>query len=300
MKILQIINSLNIGGAEKLIAESVPLYKNKGISMDVLCLSSKKTVLWEELENNNIKVTGLSKKSVYNPFLIFKIIPYLKKYDIIHLHLFPALYWVVLAKWFSFSKAKLIFTEHSTHNNRREKKLFQIIDRIIYKGLHQIITISPDVDKSLKTHLRVKKNNIHLISNGVNISKFAEAKAYNKSDFFQENSFILIQVSSFRKAKDQKLIIKALKTLPEEIVLLLVGEGPLKEENEKLVKELKLENRVQFLGLRNDIPELLKTADSIILSSFYEGFGLAIVEGMAAQKPVIASDVPGLREIVKN
>src|SRR5690554_5932207 len=191
MRVLQVINSLSTGGAEKLILDTVPLYQQKGIVMDVLCLTdSKSSFMYELKAKTSGDIFALSDGSVYNPLHIFRITPYLKKYDIIHLHLFPALYWVVLAKWFSFSKAKLIFTEHSTHNNRREKKLFQIIDRIIYKGLHQIITISPDVDKSLKTHLRVKKNNIHLISNGVNISKFAEAKAYNKSDFFQENSFI--------------------------------------------------------------------------------------------------------------
>lgn len=300
MKVLQIITSLNTGGAEKLIIDTVPLYQQKGIEMDVVCLLNKKTAFWEELEEKQVKITGLTTGSVYNPFLIFKIIFLLKKYDIIHLHLFPVLYWVVLAKWISFSKTKLIYTEHSTHNKRREKFIFQTIDRYIYKGLDQIITISPEVENKLKEHLRGKEKDIELIQNGVDIQKIATAKAYDKADFFDKDCFLLIQVSSFRKAKDQMTLIKALKELPEEVVLLLVGEGPLKAENEKLVQELNLANRVKFLGLRNDIPSLLHTADISILSSYYEGFGLAIVEGMASNKPVIASDVPGLREIVKD
>jgi glycosyltransferase involved in cell wall biosynthesis len=297
MKVLQILNSLQIGGAEKLITDSVPLYKEKGIKMDVVCLLDKKTAFWEELEEKQVKITGLTTGSVYNPFLIFKIIPLLKKYDIIHLHLFPVLYWVVLAKWISFSKTKLIYTEHNTHNKRREKFIFQTIDRYIYKGLDQIITISPEVENKLKEHLRGKEKD-ELIQNGVDIQKFATAKAYDKADFFDKDCFLLIQVSSFREQKDQSTLIKSLNFLPNNIKLLLVGDGPLKAENEKLVQELNLTNRVKFLGLRNDIPSLLHTADISILSSYYEGLSLACIEGMASG-PFIASDVPGLREIVK-
>ena len=301
MKVLQIITSLNTGGAEKLIIDTVPLYQQKGIKMDVLSLKKNKTPFWNQLEKNSIgKIIGLTTGSVYNPLLVFKIIPYLKKYDLIHAHLFPVLYWVVLAKWISFSKTKIVYTEHNTNNKRREKKLFQKIDRIIYSGLHQIITISLEVDNKLKEHLKGKEKDIELIHNGVDIQKFATAKAYAKADFFNKDCFILIQVSSFREQKDQPTLIKSLNFLPNNIKLLLVGDGHLKINCEKLVNDLNLQNRVKFLGLRNDVPSLLHMADISILSSYYEGFGLAIVEGMASNKPVIASDVPGLREIVKD
>lgn len=299
MKILQVITSLHTGGAEKLIVDSVPIYQKKGINTDVLVLKDEQTQFWKQLQKNSKgKITGLTKGSVYNPLLIFKIIPLLKKYDIIHLHLFPVLYWVVLAKWISISKTKLIYTEHNTHNKRRKKFIFQTIDRYIYKGLDQIITISPEVENKLKEHLKGKEKDIELIHNGVDIQKFATAKAYDKADFFDKDCFILIQVSSFREQKDQPTLIKSLNFLPNNIKLLLVGDGPLKAENEKLVQELNLTNRVKFLGLRNDIPSLLHTADISILSSYYEGLSLACIEGMASG-PFIASDVPGLREIVK-
>ena len=107
MKVLQIINGLSTGGAEKLLVDSASFYVKKGLSMDVLSLSRKRTPFWEELEKNlNSEIFGLTDKSIYNPILIFKLIPYLKQYDIIHLHLFPTLYWVVLAKYLSFSNVK--------------------------------------------------------------------------------------------------------------------------------------------------------------------------------------------------
>src|SRR5690554_5836630 len=107
MKILQIINSLSTGGAEKLIIDSVPLYQKQGLTVDVLLLNNTETQFKSHLkETSKGKIDGLTIGSIYNPFLIFKIIPYLKKYDIIHLHLFPTLYWVVLAKLISFSNVK--------------------------------------------------------------------------------------------------------------------------------------------------------------------------------------------------
>ena len=90
-----------------------------------------------------------------------------------------------------------------------------------------------------------------------------------------------------------------MKKLPSDVHLLLVGEGPLKEKNQNLAKEIGVEDRVHFLGFRNDVPRILRTVDIVVLSSHWEGFGLAAVEGMAAGKPVVASDVPGLRDIVQ-
>jgi glycosyltransferase involved in cell wall biosynthesis len=106
-------------------------------------------------------------------------------------------------------------------------------------------------------------------------------------------------LAGFQKQKDQPTLIIAMQNLPEDVHLLLIGEGPLKEENERLAKKICVNNRVHFLGFRNDVERILKSVDIVVLSSNWEGFGLAAVEGMAAGKPVIASNVPGLKEIVE-
>ena len=300
MKILQIINSLSTGGAEKLVLDSVPLYQEKGIEMDVLSLKDEKTPFWEKLEKTTSgEIFGLTKGSVYNPFLIFKIIPYLKRYDLIHAHLFPVLYWVVLAKWISFSKTKIAFTEHCTKNKRMNYRISKILDILIYKGIDCAVTLSEEVGSALKRHLNDSKNiKFKVIPNGINLPEFTVSLSMEKSIFFSDKDFILIQVSGFRKQKDQPTLIKSLNTLPQNIKLILVGDGPLRRENENLVINLKLQNRVKFLGIRKDIPELLKTSDVVILSSHFEGLSLSCLEGMAS-KPFIASNVPGLGEIVE-
>ncbi len=215
-----------------------------------------------------------------------------------HVHLFPTLYWVVLAKWLSFSKTKIVYTEHNTYNKRRDNFIFKYIDKIIYKGIDSIITISEEVDSNLKKHLKYS-HNFNLINNGVDLGNLINNLGYQKKEFFNDSEAIfIIQVSSFRAQKDQPTLIRAISLLPDNYKLLLIGDGDLRKKNENLVNQLGIFNRVKFLGLRSDIPELLNTSDITVLSSYHEGLSLSSIEGMAC-KPFIASNVPGLREIVQ-
>ena len=301
MKVLQIINSLGTGGAEKLLLETLPVYKEKGIIVDLLVLNGTNYPFMEELKALNCcKIYSLGSHSVYNPVNIFKLIRYLDEYDIAHVHLFPAQYWVVLAKIISFSKIKLFFTEHSTSNRRMELPLISILDRVFYSSYRKIIAISEGVNDSVIRHLRSDDKNI-VILNGINLTKvnLATKNLTKDSLFHHDNNKLLIQVGGFRIQKDQDTTIRSLQYLPSNFHLLLVGVGEREKQLKKLVIQLKLEDRVHFMGVRKDVFSILKNIDVVIVSSHQEGFGLAAVEGMAAKKPVIASDVPGLSEVVK-
>src|SRR5699024_7093835 len=125
------------------------------------------------------------------------------------------------------------------------------------------------------------------------------SKSYlNKT--LRKEDILLCMIGRFSEQKDQKTIINSLKYLPDNIKLILVGDGEKKNELKLLTQELGLTNRVIFMGVRNDIPKIYKTIDIPIISSNWEGFGLVAVEGMAAGKPIIASDVPGLFNIVND
>jgi len=114
-----------------------------------------------------------------------------------------------------------------------------------------------------------------------------------------DKDVLLIHVARFSKHKDQKTVIEALKHLPSHVKLLLVGDGVFRKGYEILVRELELNDRVLFMGLRMDVPQLLKTADISILSSNWEGFGLVALESMASGKPFVGSNVPGMADVVK-
>lgn len=303
MKILQIINSLSVGGAEKLLVDLVEvLNDDTNLHVDVLLLSDKNdSELLRRMEQTGAKVYILNSKNIYNPLLVFKIKGFMNRYDIIHAHLFPAQYWLAISKMINKSKAKIITTEHNTNNRRRSKFYLKILERCIYSQYENIICISDKAYDNLKKHLGRKYNNICTIYNGVDISKYNKALPIDRSLIGLKNEdYILIMVASFREQKDQETLIKSLIFLPDKVKLVLVGIGNRLADCKKIVSSLNLNSRVKFLGVRHDVPSLLNTADAIVMSSHYEGLSLSSIEGMSVGKPFIASDVPGLNEIVLN
>jgi glycosyltransferase involved in cell wall biosynthesis len=300
MRVLQIANNLSPGGAERLLLEMIPLFNARGVTMDLLILNGTRYPYLEALRSARCcNVYSLGENvSLRNPLLIWKIRRYLRQYDVAHVHLFPSLYWAAIAKMISFSRTKMVYTEHSTSNRRMRQAWLGAVQTIIYKQYDRIICITREVLAALQRHTKMDGTTFVVIGNGVNLEKIREARALPRSDFFDGDVKILLQVSSFQEPKDQATLIRALALLPHNVKLLLVGEGVLKSRCEALVQELGLGDRVRFLGLRMDVPQLLKTSDIVILSSKFEGLSLFSIEGMASGRPFIASDVPGLTEMV--
>jgi len=307
MKILHIINNLGSGGAEKLLEDIIPILDEKeDVEVELLLLTGENNVFEESLRDKGIKINILDLNNIYNPKNIILIINFIKNsnFDIIHAHLFPTLYWTSLASKFIINKEfKLIYTEHNTHNKRRDHFFFKPIEKFIYNEYDEIISISSEVKRKLIKWLKIKnKDKVTIIENGIDTQKFKNAERYLKNDLCPnccEDDIFITMVGRFSEQKDQKTLIKVMKELGDHTHLILVGEGQLINEHKKYTKKLNLDKRVHFLGFRDDVERVLKTSDIIVLSSHWEGFGLVAVEGMAAGKPVLASNVKGLKEIVE-
>ena len=298
-RILHIIDSLAPGGAERLLVDMVPRLNGEELKVDVLLLDETSYPFLEELRTQpQVKVFTVGKHNIYNPILIFKIAPLLKNYDFVHVHLFPALYWTALAKILFFSKTKLIYTEHSTTNKRRRYLLLIWTDRFIYRQYCKIVTISNEVKVALIKHLKLKGSRFVTIANGVDLEKIKLAQPTDRTQFAEEGTKIIIQVSRFTPQKDQETLIRAIPFIEKPVMLLLVGRGYLMEEMKELVDSLDLKEQVLFLGIRTDVPNLLKMADVAVLSSHYEGLSLSGLEAMASGTPLVASNVPGLSNLV--
>ena len=303
MRILQVITSLKMGGAEKLVSELVPALTAKGHVVDVALFDGADTPFKRDLIAAGVSVVSFSNGgSVYNPKRILQLRRIIRNYDIVHTHnAAPQFAAAVLGRKTS---AFLITTEHSTSNRRRVMKLFpRALDRWMYRRYDRIVCISDKATENLITYLggTFPASRISTIYNGVDLEKFRKAKPFNRHLISpsSEKKYVVTMVAGFRPAKDQDSLIRAISKLPpDEYELWLVGDGPRRRDLERLVSDLHVKN-VFFLGIRNDVPAILKTSDLIVMSSHYEGLSLSSIEGMCGGKPFVASDVDGLHEVVK-
>ena len=114
-----------------------------------------------------------------------------------------------------------------------------------------------------------------------------------------ENTLILLSVGELNKNKNHEAVLQALSKLKEEnFIYLICGRGVLKEYLERKIQELHLENKAKLLGYRIDVIEILKTADLFIFPSKREGLPVSVIEAMACNLPLIASNVRGNRDLI--
>lgn len=277
----------------------VPLFIEKGHTVDVLLFDGIETFFKQQLLSQNVKVISLGVNTfVYNPLLIFKLIPIIKQYDIVHTHNTACQYFVAIAsKFLNHKDIKFITTEHNTTNRRRNIHWLRPIEKWMYKQYNTIICISDKVKENLQECIG-SNYPIKIIYNGIDIPKYIHAISLNREILGLKDNFIICMVAGFRLQKDQDTLIRAMKRLPNNFHLWLIGDGERRKELELLTQKEELADRVKFWGIRSDIPQLLKTADIIVMSSHWEGLSLSSIEGMSSGKPFVASDVDGLHEIV--
>ena len=294
MKILHIITSLHTGGAETLVVNLIPRFRNLGHEVGLVVFNGQHTVLMERLEKECPEcIIYKLGTSFYDPWYIVQLIGIMKKYDVVHTHNSSPQLFAAIANL--FARKKLITTEHNTSNRRRHWRWYVNVDRWMYNRYNRIICISNQAEENLRNYLRREELPIITIFNGVDIASFHNAKPIEE---LKTDRFTAIMVAGFRKQKDQDTLVKAIAKLPNErFELWLVGTGERLNEVKALAIELKTQDNVKFLGLRTDVAKLLHTADVVIMSSHYEGLSLSNIEGMSVNKPFIASDVDGLHEI---
>lgn len=293
MKILFVITSLLTGGAEKLVIDMVPKLKEQGNQVDVALFDGHETPFRQKLEATDCVIYSFG-RSMYSPLCIFKLMKIMGKYDIVHTHnTYPQLYAAIGSL---FIKTKLVTTEHSTNNRRRNNKLFSFVDKWMYSRYQRVICISDKAEENLVDYLGGNRGNIVTIYNGVDVMAFHHAQE-NLSLRTDSDKFVVVMVASMHWQKDQDTVVKAMALLPhEKFEFWIVGEGDRRPVLEKLAQDLHVKDMVRFFGNRSDIAEILHTADATIMSSHFEGLSLSSIEGMSVGKPFIASDVDGLHE----
>lgn len=162
-----------------------------------------------------------------------------------------------------------------------------------------VTAVSEDLKRDTYKHFNIRRD-IEVIPNFIDFSRFSKTnKDHFRKAIAPEGEKILIHVSNFRKVKRVRDVILMYEKVQKEIPaqLLLVGDGPDRHNAEQLCRELGICNGIRFLGKQEAVEELLAISDLFVMPSGSESFGLAALEAMACQVPVISSNVGGIPEI---
>ncbi len=195
----------------------------------------------------------------------------------------------------------LISTIHSTFDGGRIRLLsYRLTDRL---ADHTTIISNASARRYLAGRA-VPPDRLKVIPNGVDTGRFRPlpgVRAGLRRELGLGETFAWLAVGRFETAKDYPTMLAAfarvLASRPDS-VLLLVGRGSLQPETEELARSLGIANRVRFLGVRGDIPELISAADGYVLSSAWEGMPIVLLEAGAAGIPIVTTAVGGTAEVV--
>lgn len=287
-----------VGGAEVAIKEITDRVSD--VEFDMITLRFNKTDASHE-KIGNVNVYRIDSSKNLFPFKAFRFAKTLhgqSPYDAV---------WAIMANWAGFAalffkrrfpKVKYILTlQEGDPTNEIERKVW-----FVYP-LWKKIFVRADVIQSISNFLADwarslgYKGKLEVIPNGVDVKKFESNTPRSSHD-----NTVLITTSRLVRKNGIGDVIDALKLLPNNVIFQIIGTGPLEQSLKSRVKDLKLENRVQFLGFinQNDIPKYLHEADIFIRPSLSEGMGNSFIEAMAAGLPVIATPVGGIVDFLKD
>ncbi len=224
-----------------------------------------------------------------------------EKIDIIHAHGARVNLWGVMVAY--LANIPIISTEHNVDLWREKSFVLNFIDKIIGKFNAKRGGVSQAVcDMLIDSGLNPDR--ILCINNGIDVSKFTvnEGKLLHlKGVSVSNDDVILGAIGRMVEQKGFKYLLTAFKLLVEDAPdckLIFIGNGPQLNELKQQSHNLGLDNKVSFLGERNDIPDCLACIDIFVLPSITEGLPLVLLEAMASKKPVVASSVSGVPYVV--
>jgi glycosyltransferase involved in cell wall biosynthesis len=303
MRVFYVINSLRIGGAEQLLVNLARHLERERFEM-VVCALWSDGPIGETLREAGVAVHCLNKKpSLYSPGTLYELIRLMRreKPDVVHAQLFAANFYGRLAGLMS-GVPVLISTEQNVIQGKRRLHIWA--DRVLARRTDAIITVSQAVREAIAAELRHPSAPLEVIYNPVDLDRFRpdnRREEVRAALGLEPEQIALGMVGRLVEAKGHRYLLEALAILlPQhpQARLLIIGDGVLRGELEELGRELGIADAVRFLGLRRDIPDLLNALDIFVFPSIWEGLPVALLEAMACELPVVASDIAPVHEVV--
>ena len=311
LKILHILHSLQVGGLENGVVNLINLLDHDRFEHSICCINTTGPMA-ERITRKDVQIYQLNKKGrdYLLPFKLMKLIGTIKP-DIVHTRNWSAIDGIIGARFAGIRR--IVHGEHGreaqdpTGANMRRLK----IRKLLHPLVSRFVTVSSDLKRWLIYDVGVPEGKVVQIINGVDTERFCppqDTAAGKMKAGLPPDSFVIGSVGRLDSVKDYATLIRAfasvvtgqtgLTGLTGKTVLMIIGSGSEEQRLKTLADELKISDRILFLGERTDIPELMRAFDVFVLSSIAEGISNTVLEAMASELPVIATSVGGNVELV--
>lgn len=301
-----ILHVMQVAGAEVLVAQTIRLLSAK-IKSTVFCLDSIGPI-GEQLQSEGVKVICLQRKPGRDWGLGKRLAVAAKEHqiDVMHAHQYTPYFYAAMARIYGGARYRLILTEHGRHYPDIVSPLRRTINRVFLSRYADAVNACCRFSaEALAQNDGFRRSLVEVIENGIQYDRYQ--KQPDRADLRKQLGLdckrrYIATVARFHPVKDHDSLIRAFAQLTaqyDDVDLLLVGDGALREQLASLVKTLGIENRVRFLGVRSDVPDILQAVDIFALTSLCEAASLTLLEAMASGLPVVVTDVGGNPEIVR-
>ncbi len=300
IRVLMVLDSYNFGGAENLIAE-LGRYDPRSLDVSVASLapeSSGRTALFDRLSDAGLDPAYISVRKLLDLPGFVRLVQTLRRapVDVVHAHLGYAATLVPLAA--RLVGKPVVATLHLSpqpHTSRGEWLKERLSVRIPARLGRLVLVSQHAFDEYARIHGPARRT-WRMIPNGVDLNRYALRTRALSAD-----RPVWAMVAALRPDKNHAELVRAwagVVAVHPEAKLLIIGDGPSRPDIERAVSEAGLEQSVQLLGRREDVPEILPTLDGVVSSSVDEALPTALIEAGACGLPVVATDAGGTREIV--
>lgn len=288
--ILHISRTMDIGGAERIVYQLSSDLKDEFDSVHVASTGG----LWEsELSAKGIQHHKILDIDSKNPLTVLKLLTSIRQIikkneiTIVHTHHRMAAFYIRLLK-LVHPKLIHVYTAHNVFKDKLPLYGFALKNA-------KSVAVGEAVNKNLKEDVGITDSRV--IYNGVVLKETDD----QVDEIISYGGIKLGCIARLSEQKGLTYLLDAMSLLTvKDIRLFIVGDGELRNELENKVKELDLQDSVIFLGYRKDIVECINSFDFCILPSVFEGFGLVAIEAFMNSKTLVATDIPGLNEVVTN
>jgi len=305
VRVAQLVTELDPGGAERVVYELATGLDRRRFEQVVISLQPATGEFASELSRAGVRVLSVGMRSKLDVFARARLARILREeaVQLLHTHMIHASYLGRRAARSAGVRA-VISTVHVVE--RRWRPWHYWADRLTSHLVDVEVCVSEAVRRQTLRRAGLPPEKVRVILNGVDPARFRgpfDRAATRRSLGVPENSKLLVSLGRLRWQKGHDVAVRALAILLRDdpgIRLAVVGDGPERSRLARLVERLGLRDAVRMTGTRRDVPDVLAAADCVLAPSRYEGFGLAVAEALAAGRPVVASRVDSLCELVED